>query len=71
MREMFMSALRKKYEADVDVAKATIEVYLNKAVGIGEHPQFIEELDKLINTIAEAEDKLTVINNRFDDDIPF
>ena len=32
---------------------------------------FIEELDKLINTIAEAEDKLTVIRNRFDEDIPF
>ena len=50
---------------------AIVVDYGGKPVGIGEHPQFIEELDKLINTIAEAEDKLTVINNRFDDDIPF
>ena len=71
MKDAFMEALKKRYEADISVAKVTIEVYLNKSVGIGEHPQFIEELDKLINTIAEAEDKLTVINNRFDDDIPF
>ena len=28
-------------------------------------------IDKLLNTIAEAEDKITVINNRFEDDIPF
>ena len=71
MKELMIKALRKKYEAVIEEAKATAEVYLHRPVGIGEHPQFIEELDKLINIIAEAEDKLTVINNRFDNDIPF
>ena len=71
IREAMIKALRKKYEAVIEEAKATAEVYLHRPVGIGEHPQFIEELDKLINTIAEAEDKLTVIRNRFDGDIPF
>ena len=71
IRESMIKALRKKYEAVIEEAKATAEVYLLRPVGIGEHPQFIEELDKLINIIAEAEDKLTVINNRFDDNIPF
>ena len=71
MKELMIKALRKKYEAVIEEAKATAEVYLQRPVGIGEHPQFIEELDKLINTIAEAEDKLTVIRNRFDEDIPF
>ena len=71
IRESMIKALRKKYEAVIEEAKATAEVYLHRPVGIGEHPQFIEELDKLINTIAEAEDKLTVIRNRFDEDIPF
>ena len=46
MKDIFMSALKKKYEAEVDVAKATIQVYLDKPVGIGEHPQFVEEIDK-------------------------
>ena len=71
IRESMIKALRKRYEAVIEEAKATAEVYLQRPVGIGEHPQFIEELDKLMNIIAEAEDKLTVINNRFDDDIPF
>ena len=71
IREAMIKALRKKYEAVIEEAKATAEVYLHRPVGIGEHPQFIEELDKLVNTIAEAEDKLTVIRNRFDEDIPF
>ena len=73
MREMFMSALRKKYEADVDVAKATIEVYLNKAVGIGEHSQFADEIDKQLEAISCACDKIKVIDKFYpnEDDIPF
>ncbi len=71
IREAMIKALRKKYEADIEEAKATAEVYLHRPVGIGEHPQFIEELDKLMSKIAEAEDKLTVVNQRFDEDIPF
>ena len=61
IRESMIKALKKRYEAVIEEAKATAEVYLHRPVGIGEHPQFIEELDKLINTIAEAEDKLEVI----------
>ena len=73
MRDIFMSALKKKYEADVDVAKATIEVYLTKSVGIGEHPQFVEEIDKQLEIIECALDKLSVIDKYYpnEDDIPF
>ena len=71
IKESMIKALRKKYEADIQEAKATTEVYLQRPVGIGEHPQFIEELDKLVSKIAEADDKIKTINNHFDDDIPF
>ena len=73
MRDIFMSALKKKYEAEVDVAKATIEVYLTKSVGIGEHPQFVEEIDKQLEIIGCALDKLKVIDKYYpnEDDIPF
>ena len=71
IKESMIKALRKKYEADIEEAKVTAEVYLQRPVGIGEHPQFIEELDKLISKIAEADDKIKTINSHFDDDIPF
>jgi hypothetical protein len=32
-------------------------------VGIGEHPQHIEEMDKIIHKIGEAKDKLSIIKN--------
>ena len=71
IKESMIKALRKKYEADIEEAKVTAEVYLQRPVGIGEHPQFIEELDKLLSKIAEADDKIKIINSHFDDDIPF
>ena len=71
IKDKLLEALRKKYEADVSVAKATIDIYLLKSVGIGEHPQHLEEVDKLISIIVDAEDKMRALNNHFDDDIPF
>ena len=73
MRDMFIEALHKKYEADIAVAKATIEVYMDKSVGIGEHPQFIHEIDKQLETITNAEEKLETLRKHYptDDDIPF
>ena len=61
MRIAILNALEAKYEAQVAEAHATIKIYLDNSVGIGEHPQHIEELDKLFGKIAEAEDKLKVI----------
>ena len=58
-----ISALRARYEADVAEADATINIYLTNSVGIGEHPQHIEEVDKLVNKIAEAKDKLEVLED--------
>jgi len=56
-----LEALIKRYEAQIAEAEATIEIYLSNSVGIGEHPQHIDELDKLFGKIAEAEDKAKVI----------
>jgi hypothetical protein len=73
MRDMFIEALTAKYEADIKVAKATINVYMDKSVGIGEHPQFIHEIDKQLELISSAEEKLKTLKNHYptDDDIPF
>jgi len=73
MRDMFIEALQKKYEAEIAVAKATISVYMDKSVGIGEHPQFVHEIDKQLEVISTAEEKLETLHKHYptDDDIPF
>ena len=61
MREAIIKALEDKYEAQISEADATIKIYLENPVGIGEHPQHVEEIDKLLGKIAEAEDKKTAL----------
>jgi hypothetical protein len=58
-----LEALKKRYEAQIAESKVTLKIYLSNSVGIGEHPQHLDEVDKLLNKIAEAEDKLKVIED--------
>ena len=61
-RKGMTAALRARYEADIAEADATINIYLQHPVGIGEHPQHLEEIDKLLSKIKEAEEKMSLIN---------
>ena len=58
-------ALQKKYEADIAAAYATLVVYFDNSVGIGEHPQHIQEMDKQLELISTAEEKLQSLNKHF------
>lgn len=64
-----IQALRAKYEAQKLEALATLEVYMKNSVGIGEHPQIIEEMDTLVKTVAEADDCLETMDRIFISDI--
>jgi hypothetical protein len=61
VKNVILEALRKRYEAQIAEADATIKIYFENSVGIGEHPQHVDEVDKLIEKIANAEEKLEVI----------
>jgi hypothetical protein len=58
MRRAILQALEDRYNAQISEADATIKIYLENSVGIGEHPQHIDEIDKLIEKIANAQEKL-------------
>jgi predicted transcriptional regulator len=61
MRTAILDALESRYEAQVLEANATIKIYLENSVGIGEHPQHIDEIDKQLQKISEAEEKLEAL----------
>jgi CO dehydrogenase nickel-insertion accessory protein CooC1 len=61
MRRAILDALKAKYEAEIAEADATANIYLDNSVGIGEHPQHIEEVNKQIEKIANAKEKLDVL----------
>ena len=62
MRRAILEALRARYEAEIAEADATANIYLENSDGIGEHPQHIEEVDKQIDRIANAKEKLQVLD---------
>ena len=58
MRQALLTALEKRYKAQISEADATIKIYLENPVGIGEHPQHLDEIDKQIQIIVDAKEKL-------------
>jgi hypothetical protein len=61
MRRAILEALEARFQAQVSEAEATIKIYLENSVGIGEHPQHIDEIDKQLQRISEAEEKLEAL----------
>ena len=61
MKQAILQALEDRYNAQISEADATINIYLKNSVGIGEHPQHIDEVDKQITKISEAEEKLKIL----------
>ena len=66
INETLKDALILKYQGDIAAAKANIQVYLTNPVGIGEHPDLISAIDVEMEKAAEADDKLTFLENQLD-----
>ena len=60
-----LEALIKKLEGEIEVHKANVMVYVKNPAGIGEHSDIVESIEKEIEKIADAEDKIEAIKNNF------
>tara|TARA_R100000353_G_scaffold39190_1_gene31083 strand:- start:198 stop:410 length:213 start_codon:yes stop_codon:yes gene_type:complete len=67
IKNAILDALEKKYDAAIAEADATIKIYLENSVGIGEHPQHINEVDKLMGKICHNKEKKEELKNFADD----
>tara|TARA_B110000914_G_C15400940_1_gene417177 strand:- start:600 stop:836 length:237 start_codon:yes stop_codon:yes gene_type:complete len=65
IRSELYKSLLKRYESDIQSAKTTLFIYFDKPVAIGEHPQHLEEMDKLLGNISEANDKIEALHFHF------
>ena len=59
-------AVKSQFEAQKQKAIATLTIYLTSPVGIGEHPQHIDEMVKITKELAEAEDCLERLKSTFE-----
>ena len=65
-----LDALMLQYLAEIAKAKSNIKVYMENPVGIGEHPDLAAAVDSQIELIANAEDKMSVLQKYYDIGIP-
>jgi len=62
-KEVMVDALEKKYEAQMALAEANIKVFMENPVGVGEHPNIVQEVEKLLKEIKDAKEMLDELKN--------
>ena len=65
LREKILDALLHRYKAIIKESSVTIGIYLTNPVGIGGHSQYLQEVDKLLKTMADAEEKISTIERHY------
>ena len=61
MNERLKRVMKAKYEAVIEDCKYKIKCYSDQEIIIPEHPDITAEIDKLLSDMAEAEDKMAVM----------
>ena len=65
MKKQLLEALSSHAKGQIAKHKANVEVHMNSTIGIGEHSDIVETLEKELDNIAKYEDQLDVINKYF------
>jgi len=65
MRTAIIEALRSHATGHIDKHKANIEILLQKQVGVAEHPDTLETIEKELKIIAEYDDQIEMLNKYF------
>jgi transcriptional/translational regulatory protein YebC/TACO1 len=61
LQQNLINAIRSHFTAKRDRAMANLNNYLNNPVGVGEHPDVVEECVKLIQDLSDADDVLDTL----------
>jgi len=67
LREDIIDALIKKFKGDISAHKINVEIMLENTVGVGDHSNITETIEKELEIIANFEDKLNVLKKYFTD----
>ena len=65
MRKQILKASRLNFQAHIEKHRINVENLLNNTVGVAEHPDILETIEKEITIIAEYDDKLEMLDKYF------
>ena len=65
MRDKMYQTFMRKYEAEVADAKFKIDTFVERTIIIPEHIDITGEIDKLLQIITDAEDKMATLRQLY------
>ena len=65
MRKEILDVSRLHFKAHIEKHRINVENLLQKGVGVAEHPDIMETIEKELEIIAEYDDKLEVLDKYF------
>jgi hypothetical protein len=66
MREKIIKSLIAHAKGHIEKHKTNVEVLLQKGVGVAEHPDILETIEKELAIIAEYHDQIEMLEKYFD-----
>jgi len=64
-RDDLIEASIKYFEAQIAKHKINIDILMENGVGVAEHPDVMETIEKELAIMSEFEDKIAVLNKYF------
>ena len=65
LRDQMIEASKQHARAHIEKHRMNVEVYLQNPVGVGEHSDIMDAIEKELNEMAQYEDQLEILNNYF------
>ena len=65
MKDSIKNAMIKHAEGQIEKHKTNVEIYLQNSVGVGEHTDILESIEKEINKIGHYQEQIDVLNKFF------
>ncbi len=61
----YIKALESKYQAKIDEGIATIDLYMTRAAGVGQHSDILSVLDEYVSMVETNTAKLNLVKSVF------
>jgi hypothetical protein len=65
MRDKMLAATRAHAQAHIEKHRMNVEVYLTNPVGVGEHSDIMDAIEKEIEEMAKYNDHLEILDKYF------
>ena len=65
LRQEMLDALKIHAEAHIEKHRMNVEIYLTNPVGVGEHSEVMEEIEKQLDEMARYQDHVDILDSYF------